>query len=173
MGTCHGPRRWILTSTFVYGLRGQGAPEEPFLTALTVGARCVVQATQAVARQGVTVAHGIGVHIPAALALLAGLGGPREPQRVPKKAIITDLTSPPWGENGVCGGAGMRNGSPWGPQRGRVRVNASQRPSLPLVGQSVGSGVRLTCERGPARLSAGCGTSGKPQTQVPCLPSGD
>lgn len=90
-----GDWRWVLTLAFVCRPRDQGAPVETFTTALTVVTRGVVQAAQAVARQGVTVAHGIGVHIPAALALVAGLGGPREPQRVPKKAIITDLTAPP------------------------------------------------------------------------------
>lgn len=106
----HGSRRWVLTHAFVCGPRGQGAPIVAILTVLTVSTCCVVQATQAVARQGVTVAHGVGVYIPAALALLAGLGGSREPQWVPKKAIITGLTAPPWGkEKAVYGGAGMRD----------------------------------------------------------------
>lgn len=87
----------------VCGPRGQGAPVEAFLTVVTVSACRVVQATQAVARQGVTVAHGIGVHVPRALAQLAGLRVPREPQWVPKKAIITDLTAPPsLAQGAVC-----------------------------------------------------------------------
>lgn len=91
-----GPRgRAVLTHTLVRGPRRQGAPVEAFLTELTVRPRRVVQATQAVARQGVTVAHSVGVHVPVALAPPTGLRVPREPQRVPKEAIITDLTAPP------------------------------------------------------------------------------
>ena len=76
--------------------RGQGAPVEAFLAVLAADTCRVVQASQAATRQGVTVAHSVGVHVSTALTWLAGLGGPREPQWVPEKAIITDLTAPPW-----------------------------------------------------------------------------
>lgn len=87
--------RRVLTHALVRGPRGQGAAIEAILTLVTERTCRVVQATQAMARQGVAVAHGVGVHVPTALALLAGLGVPRESQRVPEKAIITDLTAPP------------------------------------------------------------------------------
>lgn len=85
-----------LTHAFVRGPRGQSTAIEAVLTLVTEGPRRVVQATQAAAEQGVAVAHGVGVHVPTALAPLAGLGDPRESQRVPEEAIITDLTAPPW-----------------------------------------------------------------------------
>lgn len=84
-----------LTRALVCGARGEGAAVEAPPTALAVGARRVVQAAQAVARQGVAVAHGVGVHVPAAMAPPAGLGVPREPQWVPKEAVITDLAATP------------------------------------------------------------------------------
>lgn len=129
--------RWVLTRASVCGPRGQGAPVEAFLTALTVGTCRVVQATQAVARQGVTVAHGVGVHVPTALAPPAGLGSPREPQRVPKVAIITDLTAPPWGrEKAVCGGGSPRHAAAGSPS------GEGGCPSGLPVQQSMGSGAR-------------------------------
>lgn len=91
-----GPGRLVLTHAFVCRPRGQGVPVEAFLTVLAVDTGRVVQASQAAARQGVTVAHSVGVHVSTALTWLAGLGAPREPQWVPEKAVITDLTAPPW-----------------------------------------------------------------------------
>lgn len=84
-----------LTRALVCSAQGQGAAIEAPLAALAVGACRVVQAAQAVARQGVAVAHGIGVHIPTALAPPAGLRVSGEPQRVPKEAVVTDLAVPP------------------------------------------------------------------------------
>lgn len=90
----HGSRKWVLTCTLVLRPGGQGAPVETILTVLAVGACGVVQAAQAVARTRITVADSIEIHIPAALALAAGLGGSRESQRIPKKAIFAALTAP-------------------------------------------------------------------------------
>lgn len=91
-----GAGRQGLTPASVRGPRGQGTAIEAALTLVAEGPRRVVQATQATAGQGVAVAHGVGVHVPAALAPLAGLGVPREPQRVPEEAVVTGLTAPPW-----------------------------------------------------------------------------
>lgn len=84
---------WIPTSTFVRRPCGQRAPVETVLAALAVGPCCVVQTAQAAARMRITVAHSIEIHIPAALAPAAGLGGSGEPERIPEKAIFAVLTA--------------------------------------------------------------------------------
>lgn len=149
---CRWLERWVLTRALVCRPRGQGAPVEAFRTALAAGACRVVQATQAAARLGVTVAHGVGVYVPTALAPAAGLGGPREPQRVPKIAIITDLTASPWGREGaVCGGAGLREGAAGSPRQ----VGGGCEPKQLALTSPCGTERGLQGQ-GPAQPSAGC-----------------
>lgn len=60
-------------------------------------AHCVVEAAQASAGHGVAVPHGIGIHVPVALAGLTGVHGASLPQGIPEKPIITELAALSWG----------------------------------------------------------------------------
>lgn len=137
-----GSRRWVLTHAFVLGQRGQGVPVEALLAPLTVGTCRVVQTSQAVASQGVTVAHSVGVHVPTALTWPAGLGGSREPQWVPKKAIIADLTALPWEARSLVGRSKNEEPSQLDPQGVRAGVKQSRLPRVPpwSKGGPLGSG---------------------------------
>ena len=93
------------TFALVCGAGGQGVAVETLLAAVAEEAVRVVDALEALARLAVAVAHGVGVHVVAALARAAGPHRPLLAQRVPEEAVVTQLTALPWG-------GGM--GRPWG-----------------------------------------------------------
>lgn len=87
----------VRTCTLPSRAGSQRISVEAWPTPLAVVAHCVVQAAQASAGHGVTVAHGIEIHVPVALAGLTGMHGTSLPQGVPEKPVITELTAFSWG----------------------------------------------------------------------------
>lgn len=91
------PRGAVRTCTLPSRAGSQRIPVEARPTPLAVVAHCVVQAAQAPARHGVTVPHGIEIHVPVTLAGFTGMHGTSLPQGVPEKPVITELTAFSWG----------------------------------------------------------------------------
>lgn len=87
----------VRTGTLPSRVGSQRIPVEAQQTPLAVLARRVVQAAQAPAGHGVTVPHGIEIHVPVTLAGDAGTHGAPLPQRVPKKPVVTELAAFSWG----------------------------------------------------------------------------
>lgn len=86
----------VRTCTPPSGAGSQSIPVEARPTPLAVITHRVVEAAQTSARHGVTVPHGVEIHVPVTVAGLAGTHGTSVPQGVPEKPIITELAAFSW-----------------------------------------------------------------------------
>lgn len=95
-----------LTFAFVSRVAGEGVPIETVLAAVAEEAVSVVDALETFSGLTVTVPHGVGVYVLAALAGATRSDRPALTQRVPEEAVVTELAALTWG-----GGATVRTRS--------------------------------------------------------------
>ena len=88
-----------LTFALVVGVGGQSVAPEAVLAAVAEEAGRVVDALQALAGLAVTVAHGVGVDVVAALTGPAGPDGAVLSQRVPEEPVVAQLAPFTCGES--------------------------------------------------------------------------
>lgn len=92
---------WLITFAFVCWIGSQRVSKESIFAPVTVEARGVIDALQALSCRAIAVSHSIGINVVIALAEAAKPHRAVSTQGVSKVAVITELASLTWGRDNL------------------------------------------------------------------------